>query len=499
MKYSILTNKGLVRSINEDIIDAGTVDKVDTTGAPARLQYMVACDGMGGMKAGETASRIASTIVMDYIIAMPFWPTLEGDISDQLKGAVQAAHQNIKMLADYDYDKNGMGTTIILLVIVKNKAYITWSGDSRAYLLSKQPNIKCGMEVEGLRLLTKDHAISWDMVEKGLLTIDQVRNHPQSNALTQSLGGEHPPTPDFISMDISNTDRLLVCTDGVYLHMDTSELRDVLLNYTDPDQALDVIQDLILSRGAKDNFSVGIVDILDVQWLEPILASTNVPIKNKARKTNTRYYILFFAIVGLLFWWVWSRDTINKVSTSTNGEVSAPDKMPTVTPSINYNDSLLGAIEILNIQLEKMGTSTDSLWYRDTVQVNIDTLASASVVSITPDPLPTASSNTKPAAKPSAIKPATKPQYNKKSTHSEKSILYDKLYNDVQNYLNGYRQANPEKDVYKQAYMIRLEQLLFEIKQKKQDNDYTNLTKTNWQVEYLKNKFDMIQSKYQPK
>lgn len=499
VKYAILTNKGLIRSINEDIIDAGNLDKVDTSGVPARLQYMVACDGMGGMKAGETASKLASSTVMDYVNAMPFWPTLADDISDQLKGAVQAAHQNIKMLAEYDYDKNGMGTTIVLLVIVKNIAYITWSGDSRVYLLTEQLNFVSGMDVNGLRLMTKDHAISWNMVEKGLLTIDQVRNHPQSNALTQVLGGECPPSPEFISFDVANNDRLLVCTDGVYLHMDTDELKDMLIQYKDPNQAANCIKDKILSRGAKDNFSLGIVDIMDVQWSTPVLTEYIVSLKNTSQKTNTWYYIPVFVVAGLILCWIIWKEIITKPSPSTENQVSTLNNLPSVRPFINYNDSLLWSIERLNIQLEKMTTSADSLSYIDTQKVNLDSFQSEIVATISHDLKPSTAVIKKLSAKTSTIKSTIKHEDNEKKNHSEKSILYDKLYGEVQIYLNGYKQSNAENDMYRQAYMIRLEQLLFEIKQKKQDNDYTNLTKTNWQLEYLKNKFDMIQSKYQPK
>jgi hypothetical protein len=86
----------------------------------------------------------------------------------------------------------------------------------------------------------------------------------------------------------------------------------------------------------------------------------------------------------------------------------------------------------------------------------------------------------------------------KKPLHKEKARLYDLIYNDVLMYINEYKVSHPNTDIYQQAYLIRIEQLLFEIQQKKQLNDFTNLTVTNWQLEYLKNKFDMIQSKYKP-
>lgn len=129
----------------------------------------------------------------------------------------------------------------------------------------------------------------------------------------------------------------------------------------------------------------------------------------------------------------------------------------------------------------------------DTLEKNIDedkTVASvhpATIVTQKPTTKAVAASNNKPA------KPATK-----KPLLKEKALLYDKIYDDVQTHLNEYRASHPNTDIYQQAYLIRLEQLLMEIKDKRNTNDYRNMTRTNWQVEYLRNKFDMIQSKYKP-
>lgn len=72
VKYTVTSHQGLVRGSNEDIIDAFVLSKMDTTGAALRIQGMLVCDGMGGMKAGETASRLASLSVLDYIKSHAF-------------------------------------------------------------------------------------------------------------------------------------------------------------------------------------------------------------------------------------------------------------------------------------------------------------------------------------------------------------------------------------------------------------------------------------------
>jgi len=80
--------------------------------------------------------------------------------------------------------------------------------------------------------------------------------------------------------------------------------------------------------------------------------------------------------------------------------------------------------------------------------------------------------------------------------HSEKSILYDAIYYNVKRELDQLSQDYPQPDFKMQSYMIHLELLMDEIKDLKSKNDYTNLNKTEWQLEYLRNKFIMIKNKF---
>ncbi|MBK8348512.1 MAG: serine/threonine-protein phosphatase [Saprospiraceae bacterium] len=328
MKYTVTSHQGLVRGSNEDIIEAFVLSKMDTTGAVLRVQGMLVCDGMGGMKAGETASKLASISVMDYIKAMPFWPSLESDINQQLSEAIISAHQNITMLSEYDFDKNGMGTTIVLLLMVKNQAHILWSGDSRAYLLTSRTIDLC-INTAGIHLLTRDHSVSWDMVAKGILTVDQAKNHPQSHALTQSLGGIQPPKPDYVSLTVEDGDRFMLCTDGVYLHMDSVEIKTCLKDHNDLELAAKAMTNLILERGAKDNFSIGILDVVKVQFAEPMLKVPPLT-HHQNQSKNTNHWFKWWFVLPLLFvlgglvYGIWTMFKDQKVQTETSLQPKHP-------------------------------------------------------------------------------------------------------------------------------------------------------------------------------
>ncbi len=498
MKYTVTSHQGLVRGSNEDIIEAFVISKMDTTGSALRIQGMIVCDGMGGMKAGETASKLATLSVLDYIKAMPFWPSLESDINQQLSDAIISAHQNIIMLSEYDYDKSGMGTTIVLLLIVKNQAHILWSGDSRAYLLATR-NISQGINTGGIQLLTRDHSVSWDMVANGILTVDQARNHPQSHALTQSLGGVQAPRPDYVSLKVEDGDRFMLCTDGVYLHLDSTEIKTYLHDQSDLELAAQTMTNLILERGAKDNFSIGILDVVKVQFDEPVLKIphlTNHQHRSKNRKHSLkRWFVLpILFVLGGLGFGIWTKFNDQKAQT----KITLKPAPLAITSFQNHEDNqikLSDAMHKLDKESHKLQNITEHM-------------AMTTSNDISAEPANDLAQGDKPPATIAPQKPlkkvvntsVNKPVKSaiKKTLHKDKAKLYDDIYNDVLAHITEYKASHPITDIYQQAYLIRLEQLLIEINEKRDSNDYSNSMKTNWQLEFLRNKFDMIQSKYKP-
>lgn len=269
VKFATITHPGLVRSNNEDVIEAGSFTMSDTAGLRCRLHYMAVCDGMGGAKAGETASKLALVTMVDYVKAMPFWPRLDKDILDELKKGVIAAHQNIVMLSGFDSDKDGMATTLVFFITDGYHAYVVWSGDSRAYLLSETARMDNKYGVQDLYLLTRDHSVVWQNVLDGILTPDQAKNHPTGQALTQSLGVKSYPNPDGIAISTTYGDRFLLCSDGLALHVNIDEIRRILKENTLPEGAINKLSEVILARGARDNFSLGVIDIEKVEIIKP--------------------------------------------------------------------------------------------------------------------------------------------------------------------------------------------------------------------------------------
>ncbi|MDR0614152.1 MAG: protein phosphatase 2C domain-containing protein, partial [Dysgonamonadaceae bacterium] len=118
---------------------------------------LVVCDGMGGMNAGETASKIAVETIRKWF--MPDKLTVEMMSNSELVKqhiviAIVDADNRIKKESESDREKEGMGSTVVLAWITGTRAYIAWCGDSRAY---------CFNTADGLKQLSHDHSVFFIM------------------------------------------------------------------------------------------------------------------------------------------------------------------------------------------------------------------------------------------------------------------------------------------------------------------------------------------------
>src|SRR5690348_18356712 len=99
LRWAARTEVGLVRSSNQDSLFAGD-------------RLLAVADGMGGMAAGDVASRLA-------IEAMaPLDEEFAGqDVVDALRTAVADANRRIRDEVEADPAKQGMGTTLTAIML----------------------------------------------------------------------------------------------------------------------------------------------------------------------------------------------------------------------------------------------------------------------------------------------------------------------------------------------------------------------------------------------
>lgn len=241
MRFYGITDVGRERSINEDYISLPETSE--------SLKIFILADGMGGANAGEIASVEAVKASKKYIeeninkilIADP------DEVRQLILNAVLEANKRVIELSNTVKEYKGMGTTLIVLYVLKNKVFIGHVGDSRVYRIRK--NI--------IRQLTKDHSFVQELVNTGTITKQEAKNHPQKNILTKVIGYEQDIKPDIITKGFLKDDVILICSDGLTNMLEDSQIYEIITNNILDNQKMSKeLVDRANESGGLDNISV---------------------------------------------------------------------------------------------------------------------------------------------------------------------------------------------------------------------------------------------------
>jgi serine/threonine protein phosphatase PrpC len=207
----------------------------------------VVADGMGGHAYGQEASRIAIQSMMQMVLQNIMTSNELNDdrLIEMLVGGVEWANQSIYQRGT-EWGQE-MGTTVTAVLVVGSKAYVVNVGDSRTYLY--RPGV-------GLTLITHDHSLVATLVARGEITPDEVYTHPERNKVYRSLGNKETVEVDWFMVDLSESDSLLLCSDGLWEMVRDPEIERIIGTMRDPLRISDVLVNAALQGGGRDNVSV---------------------------------------------------------------------------------------------------------------------------------------------------------------------------------------------------------------------------------------------------
>ncbi len=234
---------GLVRTINQD---AFTV--IDEVGVWA------VADGMGGHVGGEVAAQTAiATVQAEAGTSSNLLNNGHASPADVLTDLISRAHEAILSRARSKSKLKGMGTTLVLLAIVSAPvpiAYLAHVGDSRAY------RFRSGT----LTPLTKDHTLIEKYLERGILTAESAKTHPERHVLTRALGVGSTVKPTITAFPILPEDLVLLCSDGLTKMLEDEDIRtEFAAGELDPTQVCNRLVTAAIDRGGEDNVTVVVV------------------------------------------------------------------------------------------------------------------------------------------------------------------------------------------------------------------------------------------------
>jgi protein phosphatase len=213
-------------------------------------------DGMGGAVAGEEASRLTVEAVQaDFLGEARGSETLreldEDEIATKLRNAVRRANHAVIQRAIEHPEYQGMGTTITLAFVRDRRVVVAHVGDSRAYLVDAR---------EGwINQITDDHSFVEALVVSGHITAEQAAAHPMRNVLYRALGQVEDTEPDIYKRNLSEGDRLILCSDGLTRHVTQTDLHEIASETDDPDAIAERLVSLANERGGEDNISAVVI------------------------------------------------------------------------------------------------------------------------------------------------------------------------------------------------------------------------------------------------
>jgi protein phosphatase len=328
MKVCQKSDVGLVRKENQDNMAWFT---------PPQGELFIVADGMGGHAGGRTAADMAIQTIREV-----FENDLSSSIPNLIKSSVEEANSRIHQKASSgDFNFYKMGTTVVLLFIKDNFAYVAHVGDSRIYLYRDAQ----------LKRLTKDHSQVQMMVDNGLISADEAFEHPHSNILYRSVGSK-PKTDVDITPEpfaIYPGDKFLMCTDGLSGLARDPEIQAVFADTVLIDDLCNNLVDLALKKGGDDNVTVQIVSFInDIGVSEqnappqPPQDCASTPTKEKTPINIAVGFgtILLIAILAGLFFFLKEPDsnkTDKKQDSPTNAQQSDSPKNNETTQDANQS------------------------------------------------------------------------------------------------------------------------------------------------------------------
>jgi protein phosphatase len=231
------------------------VQNEDSTAYNPELGIAVIADGMGGYKAGEIASALAVTCIINDLqegvkglmarSAVPI--DILSRLSILLEQAIMHANSAIFRLAQQEPECHGMGTTVLAVVFTQDRIVIAHVGDSRLYRLHHGK----------IEQLTNDHSLFQELIDQGIFTRQEAEATTPKNLVTRALGIDKDVLVDIGEETTDPDDIYVLCTDGLTDMLTDEEIHLILMQYGA--NLSEAGQQLIASaneRGGFDNVSV---------------------------------------------------------------------------------------------------------------------------------------------------------------------------------------------------------------------------------------------------
>lgn len=238
LKTFSITDIGRRRKLNQDYIYTSEQPVGDLP------NLFIVADGMGGHKAGDYASKCAvETIVREISVSSGSNPV------HILGRAIETANECVRQKATEDEGLYGMGTTVVAATIQGNFLKVANVGDSRLYVVGRD-----------MKQITRDHSLVEEMVRMGGIDRESARNHPDKNIITRAIGASDTVEVDYFTVELTQGDIVLMCSDGLTNMLEDEEIRMILHGQRDIVEKAQELVKAANNNGGKDNIAVVLIE-----------------------------------------------------------------------------------------------------------------------------------------------------------------------------------------------------------------------------------------------
>ena len=268
-----LTDVGLQRDHNED-----------SYAVLSEYDLFIVADGMGGHRAGDVASRLATDAIAEFFRSTAqedaTWPfhfdTSLSEDENRLVTGIRVANRRIFERSIRSRDCAGMGTTVVgaLYSRKKNRLFVGHVGDSRAYRVRNRQ----------IQQLTRDHSLINDyLLAMPELTEEQRAELPK-NVITRALGMQDSVAVDLVSDEPQLGDVYLLCSDGLSGMLSDDQILGIVGESTETNEICRRLIQQANEHGGEDNITALVVRFDDAPSEETGERRTQSPPEPPASK-----------------------------------------------------------------------------------------------------------------------------------------------------------------------------------------------------------------------
>jgi serine/threonine protein phosphatase PrpC len=247
----------------------------------------VVADGMGGHRAGDVASRIATETISEFFrttanddVTWPFH--FDSNLSEEenrLLTGIRVANRQIFERSTRSRECHGMGTTVVgaMFSSKKRRMYIGHVGDSRCY------RVRDGE----IQLLTRDHSLINDYLLAMPDLTDEQKSELPKNVITRALGMQDHVVVDLQHDEPRQGDIYVLCSDGLSGMVSDEDIKQIVTGTAEIREACEQLIQSANERGGEDNITAVLVRIEDSEDRQASVESTRAADGNEASSRST--------------------------------------------------------------------------------------------------------------------------------------------------------------------------------------------------------------------